>query len=172
MSEARSKPYCLRCYNSLPDTGSTCGRCGYSNPLALRRKYWTREPAVVRIETWIKALIVFLTATTCVAILLFASIWLGSMRVWCVVIIGIIGIAFWQTASRLTARGGYFHATGFWLSVFLLLAGVLTFHDPVLVPIPLALAGLVWLFSRMFSRWKRGKIDRGPIPHSHARIIS
>ncbi len=163
MSEAGTKPYCLRCYSPLPEAGSTCDRCDYSNPHALRRKYWTREPAVVRAEIAIKALIVFLTATACVAILMFASVWLGSMRVWCVVITGIIGIAFWQTASRLTARGGYFHATGFWLSVLLLLAGVLAFHNPVLGPIPLALAGLVWLCSRWISCWRLGKIEGGPV---------
>jgi ribosomal protein L37E len=169
MTRSRLRPYCLRCYTPIGEESSTCSVCGYSNPQSMRQRYWTREPWIVQMEAALKVGIAVLVPVSMLVIALVQR-HLGWMAGW--LLAGPMFLAFpaWMTASRLTARGGNFSATGFWVAAFLLAAvGCPCASGSLgLAIVPVVFAILTLCGSASFRRWKEEKILRGRPPGREA----
>lgn len=109
----KRRHYCLRCYGSLPDEALICPQCNFTNLPALRKRFWTQEPKLVELESELKILVILLCVGLCAGIFLS----LGRTMVyggWVTALPLFLGLALWQTVSKLTHIHPYFSAKWFW----------------------------------------------------------
>jgi len=153
------RPYCLRCYATIDTRHLTCDHCSFPNPAALRQRYWTQEPALVRTESVLKATIAVLTAVACFTILRTMR-HMGTGAGWFILSPAFLGIALWKTASGLTRRSGPFHVAVFWKATFALVAisGIVLGWWVAVVGVVMLGATIAW--GRFFARWKVRRVQR------------
>jgi hypothetical protein len=153
MRHAGLKPYCVRCYAPLDAGRGKCTACGYSNPLSIRQRYWTREPELVQTEIALKVMIFVLTLGA-MMVLGLSGRRLGWMAGWTLAVPVFVAFPLWMTASCLTARTALFNPVGFWSAVFVLIGIFLVAFNPWLGIIPLVLIVITVTSGMSFRRWK------------------
>lgn len=114
-------PYCLHCYapmERMAGASEPCPRCGRPNLKDDQRRFWTREPRLVRLQGLANLGVTAAVVSTGAAILFHPGVGTGrghGMAVGLPILLGVLG---WDAASGLTRR------TTMWRSG-LVLAGVL-----------------------------------------------
>ncbi len=144
---------CLRCRKRLPDHPRQfvrCRSCSLVNTEALRERYWTLDPSVLRLERWLKGLLAIAAAMALVAT------WDDPKRFPLTVVFIVLT---WFTLSKLSKRCDWFPPVEVWSLTFGGLAGSLATHQIWIFAFSLVLAtAFLPIFGHFAKRWKHGKL--------------
>ena len=132
-------PYCLRCYGPLRPEESRCPHCAFVNLRTLHRRYWSREPVLVRGEWAVKGLIALgglVLAGWIVRDLPAFGSAMGDLAI----LPALFVYALWGTASRLTQHPPFFSPRLFWMTTSAIV-GVVGLSIHAIAPV-IGLAGI------------------------------
>lgn len=175
--------HCLTCFAALENShgvASTCSRCGSVNRPSMRRIYWNRHPALVRLERLGKTAVVALGLLGGGAILLFHEGASGSGAGYAMAMPVALGVALWGTLSKLTQHEHLFRPGIMWTVAFLVAGPVLfvglweALGPGVSLALGLAcppLALLSFLASRRLAAWKRALVTGEQAPPGGSRPL-
>lgn len=141
---------CLRCRRRLPEQPRhfvRCRSCSLVNTEALRERYWTLDPSVLRIERSLKALLAV------VAALALAATWNDATRFPLTVVFILLT---WFTLSKLSKRCEWFPPVEVWSLTFGGLAGSFATHEIWILAFALVLATVFLpVLGQLAKRWKQ-----------------
>lgn len=156
--------YCLRCYarsEGFPTSDAVCEACGFRSPPSLRRVYWTREPWLVRLEARLKILGIIACVGIGFAVMIGSTGHAGTGGGWVMAMPVALGVAYWQTCSKLTRHVHSFRAGIFWVLAFsfgaLLLLAMAQWLLAYVAILMIVVSGGG---ARRFAEWKERRVAR------------